>query len=209
MSNVKEQHFEIVAIEHPNYIERMNALDHITTFETLEESFITDEYITVRMKSFDRLTELFSNTEKYKKMMKLWNEMNDFLGWIHFTISELRSNNNIEKTIRYILERRGYPFKDFWYRYYISKTKNQIFQKVVDVALSPITIYNEYNSEFMIETRWTQYGLQYHYEMVIKILVEKKNELFSEYIYIRTWSSQPDMNKKFYEKINYIGDQKK
>ena len=201
---IENQDFEIIAIDHPDYLERMDAIDNITDFKTLEESFITDEYITVRMKAYDRLTELYHNTNKYKRIVKKWKELSDFLGWIHFTIDELRQNNNIEKTIRFILERRGYPFEDFWHRWYCSKKRNQIFQKVVDVALQPIMYYNHYNSKIETDKRYTRYGIQYHYEMVIKILVEKNKELFHDYVFIRAWNSHKGVHKQFYKKINYI-----
>ena len=201
----ENQDFEIIAIDHPDYIERIDAIDKITDFKTLEESFITDEYITVRMKAFDRLTELYHNTNRYRRMIKNWKDVSDFLGWIHFTIDELRQNNNIEKTIRFILERRGYPFEGFWNRWYASKRKNQIFQKVVDVSLLPIIYYNHYNpSKKEIETRWTKYGPQYHYEMVIKILVENNNhELSHDYVFIRAWNSHENVHEQFYKKLNY------
>ena len=206
---VENQDFEIISLDHPDYIERMNAIDNITDFKILEKIFITDEYITVKMKALDRLTELFYKTNKYKKMIKLWKDVSGFLSWIHFIIDDLHNNNNIEKTIKWILEERGYPFKDFWNRWYCPTKRNQIFQKVVDVMLLPIKIndncYSYYgkDKETGIEVRWTKYGPQYHYEMVIKILVENDNKLSHEYIYIRCWNANKNTHEMLENKINY------
>lgn len=211
MSEMSVQDFEIIATEHPDYIERMEAIDSITDFKILEEIFITDEYITVRCKALDRLTELYEYKTKFKEMLNLWHEIDGFKDWIHFTIENLGKGNNIEKTIRYILRQRGYPFEDFWNIWYpVSKTRNKIFQKVIDVILKPIipskdsTYYYYTDKETGIEIRSTDYGIQYHYEMVIKILQENdEHELYHEYVYIKCWNTHNNVHERFYKKINY------
>ena len=203
MSELSSQDFEIISTEHPDYLKRMEAIDSIIDFKTLEEIFITDEYITVRAKALDRLTELYENRNKYKKMLKLSHEILSFTGWIHFTIENLSRVNNIEKTIRYILEQRGYPFKNFWNRWYMTKRRNTIFQSVIDVMILPIKS-DDYYSRDGIEIRYTDYGIQYHYEMVIKILKENEDhELEYEYVFIRAWNTHLDVHERLYEKINY------
>lgn len=200
------QDSEIIAMDHPDYIERMNAIDDITDFKILEEIFITDDYITVRVKALDRINELFGNKNKFKKMLNLWHEIDGFRDWIHFGIEQLGKGNNIEKTIRFILEQRGYPFQEFWKKWYVYKTRNRIFQSIVDVIIKPIKSDDKYDSRDGIEVRWTDYGIQYHHEMVIKILQENEDqELYYEYIYIRCWNSHPDVHERFYNKINYKG----
>ena len=197
------QYFEIVALEHPDYVERMKAIDNIDDFKTLEEIFITDEYITVKMKSFDKLTELYSYTDQYKKMISLWKSITGFNSYIHFVISELGLGNNIEKAIRFVLEQRGYPFDGFWSRWNVRKKKNEIFQKVVDVILTPI----KDGDQIELRYRSDGYGhsfVQYHYEMVIKILVQTENgELDHDYVYVRIWNAHPDSYDRFSEKLNY------
>lgn len=232
MNNIENQDFEIVALQHPDYLERMKAIDEITDFLTLEEIFISDEYITVRTKAFDKLTELYSNTSKYKRMIKGWNKISGFVPWIHFVIEKLRKNNNIEKTISYILE-KNYGYwndemldlletikkdklfkKEYRYHRYVEKSRNKIFQKVVDVMLSPIRVYNpssiyEEDKKSGIEKRYRSDGyghsyIQYHYEMVIKILQEKENnKLDYDYVYIKAWNSRFDMHEHLFNKINY------
>lgn len=240
MNNIENQDFEIIALQHPDYIERMKAIDEITDFSTLEQIFVSDEYVTVRAKSFDKLTELYSDTSKYKKMIKGWHEISGFVPWIHFMIEKLRRNNNIEKTISYILE-KNYGYwnnemldlletikkdklfkKEYRYHRYIKESRNKIFQKVVDVMLLPIkpVIKDDYiltwdkslywNGSTMIqkstgiETRRTDYGIQYHYEMVIKILQEKENnQLDYDYVYIKAWNSHFDTHERLFNEINY------
>jgi len=201
---MEEQIFEIIGLEHPEYLERMKAIDKLTEFETLEEIFITDEYITVRMKAFDKLTILYGNTKKYKKMVATWKELTGFNGWVHFIVSELGRGNNIEKTTRWIFEQYGYPFETFWQRYYTPETKNKIVQSVVDVMISPIKNDDRYQSRDGFEVRYTQYGVQYHYEMVIKLLITENNKLSEKYVYVHTWNAHPNTYQMLIEKINYM-----
>lgn len=203
MSDTESQIYEIIAIDHDDYKERIEAIEQITDFHTLEGIFVGDEYITVRMVAYDRLTELFYKTKQYKKMLKVWKDISEFSGWIHFIINELGRGNNIEKTIRWILEKEGYPFDDFWQRWYVLKSRNKIFQQIVDVYLTPVKS-DDYYSEEGLRVRYTKYGIQYQYEMVIKILKKNiQNELFHEYVYVRTWNSNLDTHKKLYKKLNY------
>lgn len=202
------QDAEIVALNHPDYQERMKAIDNIDDFHSLEEIFITDDYITVQMKAYDKLSEIYGHTEKFKKMVKLWESITGFKGWIHFIVSEVGLGNNIEKTIMWILKQRGYPDRDFWNRLYISKSRNRIIQRIVDIALMPIKSDVSWNSKDGIEVRYNKYGVQYHYEMVVKILVENEDKsLDYEYIYVRCWNANPDTHLQFYEKLNYTKEE--
>ena len=205
ISRVKNQDFEIIALDNPEYLERMEALDHIEDFKVLEEIFITDDYITVRAKAFDQLSELYEGTNKFNKMIKKWKEMTHFLEWIPFLRENLGRGNNIEKTITWILE-----------KYKVERERVFILDRaigdVVNVIIQPRFKGEDYRESSDYETNqvirhWYFRGhsaIQYAFELVVRILTKNlKGELVYEYNYARTWNSNIDAHKRFYDKLVY------
>jgi len=196
----EEQDFEIIALNHPDDIKRMDAIDKITDFETLEYMIVADEHLIIRCKAFDRITELYGHKKKYKKMVNLLKEI-DFLGWIPFTINELRKNNNIERAIKRIIHidyTAWDPKKQKYVNIFIGDCVNVIFKPIFVFSNS----HSYYNERDGIEIRYTDYGIQYHYEMIIRVLLEKENgELYYDYVFVRCWNTHPDAHKRFYKEI--------
>ncbi len=182
------QDFEIISLDHPVYYERMDAIDQIDDFKTLEEIFITDEYPPVRMRAYDRLMELFEGSNKLNKLLTLWNKLSNFIGWIPFSKSKLAKNNNIEYMIRSIIKK---------YDQYGYAQNSLIITDTIDVLIIPLLWNGEHNS------RWTQYGNQYQYDMVIKILVKRDGILDYKYYNRRVWTSRTDTPEFFYDKIAF------
>lgn len=196
------QDFEIISLEHPDYVKRMKAIDFIDDFKTLENIFISDEYITVRSKALDRLTELYEHTNKFKKMIKLWKNTNgEFQGWIPFIISELKLNDNIGRTIFWITmkyNKRIYNDQSYY------DNNKKLVSRIVDVILQPLHD-DKYQFEKDRSIRWTEYGKQYGYEGIIKVLYEdiETKKLYYDYHYTRIWNTHPDAHLKYYNKLVY------
>jgi len=209
LDRIQNQDFEIISLNDEDYRERMNAIDHISDRKVLEEIFTTEEYLTVRMKAYDRLVELFGEeNKKVQKMLEMWKTIsNEDIFWIPLIIRDLRSNNNIEKNIKYLLDRTyGYPFDDFWCRWHTEKRSNKIISKVVDVCLNSIK-WEDGKIEYRTRSDgFGHYFTQYHYEMVIKILQEKDGKLVHDYVYVRCWNAHEDTNQRMRNEFMYEGD---
>jgi len=189
------QDFEIISLDHPDYLERMDAIDHISDFKILEEIVVTDEYLTVRMKAFDKITELYGSRNKYEKMLKLLKEI-DFLEWIPFQINELKRNNGIELTIRRVVRQYDRYTDNRLY------TLHNIIIGSVNVMILPHYIESYIDGKRIRNNRHTQYGMQYQYEMVVRVLLERENgELYYEYVYAKCFNAHENTHIRFYNKI--------
>lgn len=194
----EQQDFEIISDYSDDYMERINAIDSINDFKTLENIFISDEYITVRAKAFDRLTTLFEKTSKYRKMIRLWNEITTFKSWITFEINHLGRGNNIERSISWILNQYNENDCPVCHR------KDYLQGKKIVADCVHVIIYPRFfDNKFEIVSRQGDYGPQYQYEMVIRVLILKDFQYQYDYHFARCWYSHKDGHIRFYNKIVY------
>lgn len=186
------QEFEIIALEDPDYLKRMKAIDHIDDLHILEEIFISDEYLTVRAKAYDRLEELFEHTKKFKKMKELAKETTDFIGWIPFVVNDLTNRTNIEKSIKWTIFRYDDDEKE----------KNHSIGQVVYAMITPLYFINTKDQI----PYYGDYGVYYKYEMVLRILHDLNGKLEYDYIYMKVNNNHQNAHKKFYDKLVYEVD---